>query len=140
MRIVVLVSSYSVHADGITCLCGRLKIALFSSIEALTAMDCGHVKFENSRHHDDSLRLVAVFEHRKFQSFGAIDEDPAPKAALITDNPMPMAVPADKVVLGTRRFRRGRFTVVHDTSPFDSMMYHCGCFRSSSRPSNRPRK
>ena len=55
-----------------------------------------HVEFENSGYHDYGLRAVAVLEHGKFHGFGAVDEQATAKAALIPNDPVASAVPADQ--------------------------------------------
>jgi len=83
-----------------------------------------HVELENAWDHDHGLRPVTVLEHREFQRFGAVHEQATAKAALILDDPVAAAVPADPE--GLRATRRGRFTfitfitfIIHGTSPFD---------------------
>ena len=51
----------------------------------------------------------------KFQGFRSVDEQAAAKAALVLNDPVAAAVPADQEQRGSRTTRRGRF--VHDTSP-----------------------
>src|SRR6516162_4595755 len=78
-----------------------------------------HVELENAGDHDHGLRPVPVLEHREFHRFGAVHEQAAAKAALILDDPVAAAVPADPEQLRTTR--RGRFAfLVHGTSPFES--------------------
>jgi len=55
-----------------------------------------HIKFENARHHDDRLRLVSILEHRKAERLNTVDKQPAAKASLILDHPVPPAVLADE--------------------------------------------
>src|SRR4051812_42140679 len=74
-----------------------------------------HVELENPRNHDDGLRALAVFEHRKFQGLRPIHEQAAAEAVLILNHPVAAAVPADQEHRRFRATRRGRF--VHDTSP-----------------------
>src|SRR5439155_9142823 len=77
-----------------------------------------HVELENAWDHDHGLRPVPVLEHREFQRFGAVHEQATAKAALILDDPVAAAVPADPE--GLRATCRGRFTfIIHGTSPFD---------------------
>jgi hypothetical protein len=77
-----------------------------------------HVELENAGDHDHGLRPVPVLEHREFHRFGAVHEQATAKAALVLDDPVATAVPADPE--GLRATRRGRFTfIVHGTSPFD---------------------
>jgi hypothetical protein len=76
------------------------------------------VELENSCHHDHGLRPVAVLEHGEFERFGSIDEKTAAQPLLVLDNPMALAIPAHTEHGRPRDGReRGRFTVVHGTSP-----------------------
>src|SRR6516225_35384 len=77
-----------------------------------------HVELENAGHHDHGLWPVAVLEHREFHCFGAVHEQATAKASLILDDPVAAAVLAD-AEQGLRTARRGRFTFIHDTSPFE---------------------
>lgn len=54
-----------------------------------------HVELEDAWDHDHGLRPVPVLEHREFQRFGAVHEQATAKAALILDDPVAAAVPAD---------------------------------------------
>src|SRR5262245_42841328 len=77
-----------------------------------------HVELENTGNHDHGLRPVPVLEHREFHRFSAVHEQAAAKAALVLDDPVAAAVPADPE--GLRATSRGRFTfIIHGTSPFD---------------------
>src|SRR5262245_55461919 len=77
-----------------------------------------HVELENAGHHDHGLRPVSVLEHREFHRFGTVHEHAPAKTALILDDPVAAAVPADPE--GLRATCRGRFAVIiHGTSPFD---------------------
>src|SRR5215510_9061030 len=77
-----------------------------------------HVELENAWDHDHGLRPVPVLEHREFHSFGAVNEQATTKAALILDDPVAAAVPADPEQ-GLRATCRGRFTfLVHGTFSF----------------------
>ena len=51
-----------------------------------------HVELENSGDHDHGLRAVAILEHRKFQGFGAVDEQTTAKAFLILNDPVAAVV------------------------------------------------
>src|SRR5437016_928312 len=76
-----------------------------------------HVELENAGDHDHGLWPIPVLEHREFHRLGAVHEHAAAKTALILDDPVAAAVPADtEQGLGTSR--RGRFTfIVHGTFP-----------------------
>jgi hypothetical protein len=78
-----------------------------------------HVELENAGHHDHGLRPIPVLEHREFYRFGAVHEHSAAQAGLVLDDPVAAAVLADSEQ-GFRTTARGRFTVVHGTSPFDA--------------------
>jgi hypothetical protein len=75
-----------------------------------------HIEFENVRHHDDGLRSIAVLEHRKFQSFSAINKKASAQTLSVPNNLVAAAVLADKE-LAEFRIARGRFAFVHDSSP-----------------------
>src|ERR1700730_6658587 len=78
----------------------------------------GQIELENAGNHDHGLRAIAILEHRKFQSFGAVDEQATAEALLILGDPVAVAVLADTEEPGQRgRARRGRFVLTHDTSP-----------------------
>src|SRR5262249_56433653 len=78
-----------------------------------------HVELENAWDHDHGLRPVPVLEHREFHRFGAVHEQATTKAALILDDPVAAAVPADSEQ-GFRTAGRGRLTFAHGNSPFDN--------------------
>src|SRR5262245_7856897 len=77
-----------------------------------------HVELENAGHHDHGLRPVAVLEHREFHGFGAAHEQAAAKAGLILDDPLAAPVLADPEQRGCTP-RKGRFSLIHGTYPFD---------------------
>ena len=74
-----------------------------------------HVQSENVRHHDHSVRAVAILEHGVFQRFSTVDKETAAPVTLILDDPVAVTVSADQEQRGFRRTRRGRFMLVHDT-------------------------
>jgi hypothetical protein len=82
-----------------------------------------HVELENAWDHDHGLWPVPVLEHREFHRFSAVHEHAAAKAALILHDPVAAAIPADPEQL--RATCRGRFTFIHDTSPFDHQHREC---------------
>src|SRR5438132_370307 len=76
-----------------------------------------HVELENAGDHDHGLWPIPVLEHREFHRLGPVHEHAAAKAALILDDPVAAAVPADPEQ-GLRATCRGRFTfIIHGTSP-----------------------
>src|SRR5215469_1978299 len=86
---------------------------------AASARLAAHVELENAGDHDHGLWPIPVLEHREFHRLGTVHEHAAAKTALILDDPVAAAVPADpEQGLGTSR--RGRFTfIIHGTFPFD---------------------
>jgi hypothetical protein len=78
-----------------------------------------HIEFEDSRDHHDGLRLMSVLEQGKPDRFGTIDEQSAATVPLILNDPVAVAVLADKEEVGLRP-RRGRFLLVHDLLAHDT--------------------
>jgi hypothetical protein len=72
-----------------------------------------HIELEYAGDHDDGLGLIAVLEKRELQCFRAVDKQAAAKVLLVLHHPMTVTVPADVEELGAR----GRFNLVHDTTP-----------------------
>jgi len=77
-----------------------------------------HVELKKAGHHDHCLRSIPVFEHREFYRFGAAHEQAAAKAGLILDDPLAAPVLADPEQRVCTP-RRGRFSLIHGTYPFD---------------------
>src|SRR5262249_19109879 len=69
-----------------------------------------HAELENARHHNPALRPFPVPKHRKFPRLGAVHKHPAAKPALVRDDPVAAAVPADQKQ-GLCARRRGRLVV-----------------------------
>jgi len=75
------------------------------------------VELENSRHHNDCLRSVPILEHRKFDCFGAPNEQASTETLLILCDPIPAAVFADAKEPQRRTWTcRRRFRLAHDVS------------------------
>src|SRR3977135_2865579 len=74
------------------------------------------VELESPRDHDHGLRPVAVLEHGKLESFGAVHEQATAKTFLILHDPVAAAVPADTEHARQRgRAPRGRVELAHDS-------------------------
>jgi hypothetical protein len=80
------------------------------------------VQFEKTWHHDYGLWPLALFEHCKLDGFSAIDKEAATKAVLVAYDPVAAAVLAHQEWRSSSTAQRGRFTLVHDTSPFEEVM------------------
>jgi hypothetical protein len=72
-----------------------------------------HIEFEDARYHDDGLGSMSILEEGEPESFCAIDEQAATTVLVVLNNPVAVAVLADKE---EERFR-GRFLLAHDTFP-----------------------
>jgi hypothetical protein len=87
-------------------------MSVFGGMQACTWFGV-HVQFETVRHHDYGLRAVPILGHCEFKRLSSVDEETAPQAAGVLDNPVAAAVFADQ----ERTARRGRFTFAHGIIP-----------------------
>ena len=68
------------------------------------------IELKNASDHDDGLRPIAVFEHHKFQSLRAVDEEATAQPLLILHNPPHAAVFSNAEQIGLRAgMHRRRF-------------------------------
>ena len=65
-----------------------------------------HIEFENTWNHDDGVRTISVLEHCKTEGLGTIDEESAPEAALVPNNPVLSTVLANEQERSSRTRRR----------------------------------
>src|SRR5580700_3378526 len=73
-----------------------------------------HIEFNNFRYHDDRLWPMSVLEEGEPERFCPIDEETTATVLLVLNNPIAVAVLADKEEV---RSRRGRFLLAHDMFP-----------------------